>query len=290
MKLLLPAAAYLLGSTLAVSAQTTRPAAADSMPDLPAGAEVVELDEPTDFEQPPLVENPTMRQTDERLDAEVTVRVQLDYVLALPEGYADDPGRRWPVLVFLHGSGERGDDLRQVKAWGPPRMAAEGRSIPAIVVSPQCPADSSWGRQVAALSALLDRVEAEHRVDPNRIYLTGLSMGGYGIFEWAAQEPDRFAALVPICGGASGTQAWTLAGTPTWIFHGTADEAVPVGESIRLYETMREAGAGDAVKLTLYDGIGHNSWEPAYADDRLWQWLLEQEREPNDKSTTAHED
>jgi predicted peptidase len=138
-------------------------------------------------------------QTSQRLDT--TVKVEMDYLLSLPKGY--DKQDSWPLVLFLHGAGERGDDLELVKKHGPPKLIGEGKDFPFIVVSPQCPKDVWW--EPIELSALLDQVIKTHKVDQDRIYVTGLSMGGFGTWRLAAFTPDRFAAIAPICGGGENT-------------------------------------------------------------------------------------
>ncbi|MEM6504276.1 MAG: prolyl oligopeptidase family serine peptidase [Planctomycetota bacterium] len=201
----------------------------------------------------------------------------LSYLIALPEGY-DKEGDAVPLLLFLHGAGERGDDLDKVKAHGPPNMIEKGHDFGAIVVSPQCPAESWWPREVDMLIALLDKLEREHNIDKDRIYVTGLSMGGYGTFALCARQPGRFAAAVPICGGGGYFEARQLAKLPMWVFHGEADRVVPVEESHRMVKYMNEHN-GEHAQLTTYPGVGHNSWDPAYSDEAMWNWLFEQKRD-----------
>lgn len=207
---------------------------------------------------------------------EVEQKQALDYLIALPEGYEAE-GDPVPLVLFLHGAGERGEDLDKVKAHGPPKMIEQGHAFEAIVVSPQCPADSWWSYETGMLLALLDKIESQYNVDPKRIYLTGISMGGYGTFALAAHAPKRFAAAVPICGGGERYAAWRLTQLPMWVFHGEDDNVVPAEESKRLVDIIQKDG-GKHVKLTLYPGVGHNSWDRAYADEAMWKWLFEQQR------------
>jgi predicted peptidase len=211
---------------------------------------------------------------------------------------------RPPVILFLHGSGERGGDgLRQTAVGLGPAVARRARDFPAIVVMPQAPADSVWvGPPARAAIVALDAATTEFGGDPERVYLTGISMGGYGTWEIALENPTRFAALVPICGGLRpiaaqpritvqavaglpgdvyDNAAVRLASVPAWIFHGSADRSVPVAESRSMAEALRKAGA--RVQYTEYEGVGHNSWDPAYADAALWTWLFEQRRSQQEK-------
>jgi len=211
----------------------------------------------------------------QHFEREITITVRLNYLLYLPAGYDADK-KPWPLLVFLHGSGERGSDLENVKIHGPPKLIAEGKQFPFIVVSPQAPR-RRW--DPVTLNALLDDVIAKYRVDKDRIYLTGLSMGGAGTWTLAGAYPDRFAAIVPICGGGDPADAPKLKDIPVWVFHGAKDEAVPLSRSEEMVKALREAGA-KTVEFTVYPEAGHDSWSEAYADPKLYEWLLKQHRGP----------
>lgn len=215
------------------------------------------------------------------------------YQVYVPAGV----GRGSPVILFLHGSGERGsDNQRQVAVGLGPHIRAHP-DFPAIAVFPQSPWGRSWDGDVAAAAlAALDASMREFGGDPRRVYLTGLSRGGYGVWEVAFASPDRFAALVPICAGVRTPRpgvdlrvsavasepdphaalAARLRAIPTWIFHGALDDLVPAEESRRMADALRAAG-GD-VKLTVFPDANHNSWDPAYADPALWPWLFAQRR------------
>ncbi len=157
------------------------------------------------------------------------VHVTLKYLLYLPPDY--DKHDKWPLVLFLHGAGERGDDLNAVKRHGPPKLIEGGKQFPFIVVSPQCPKDHWWNNELVSLTALLDDVVAKHKVDPDRVYLTGLSMGGFGTSALAGYTPNRFAALIPICGGGEPLLARAIKHVPVWAFHGGKDPIVPVKRS-----------------------------------------------------------
>lgn len=218
----------------------------------------------------------------------------LNYQVYLPRSYK--PAKRWPVILFLHGAGERGlDGLRQTQVGLGTAIRWNSSWFPSLVVFPQAPPGNSWSGLVgqAALTALEQSV-AEFRGDGGRLYAVGISMGGYGVVELAIQHPDRFAALVPVCGGLAVppempsrrvagrlSGAYTaaiqrLARIPIWLFHGVADDIVPVTESRRLYTALQRAGAD--VRYTEYPGVGHNSWDPAFGERELWFWLLKQRR------------
>ena len=196
------------------------------------------------------------------------------YLLHLPGGYEGSGDAKWPLLLFLHGSGERGSDLELVKKNGPPKQIAEGRDLPFIVVSPQCPDGEWWNPSV--LNALLDEVGAKLRIDPDRIYVTGLSMGGFATWQLGLRTPERFAAIVPVCGGGDPRDAARLRSIPIWAFHGADDPVVNPDLSRRMVAAVQDSG-GNA-KLTLYPGTGHESWVKAYAEPDLYPWLLSQKR------------
>lgn len=184
------------------------------------------------------------------------------------------PDEPLPLLLFLHGAGERGDNLELVKKHGPPKLAAAGKAFPFLVLAPQCPADSWWDSR--ELLALLDHVITEHNVDTDRVYLTGLSMGGYGTWDLVAKAPDRFAAIAPICGGGIPYRTRHHAHVPTWVFHGTDDPVVPFVLSELMVGALRSKNAD--VKLTAYRGVSHDSWTAAYETEELFDWLLQHKR------------
>lgn len=201
-----------------------------------------------------------------------------------------------PVILFLHGSGERGDDgTLQTQAGLGPYVRDNAADFPALVVFPQSPEGRSWEGATAQMAlAALDASVQEFGGDPHRITLTGMSRGGYGSYSLAMMEPDRFAALVPVCGGITSPrreeplQVTAVAGQddafaaaaarlkriPTWIFHGARDEVVPPQQSRRMFEAMKAAGAD--VRYTELADAGHNSWDAAYRDDGMWAWLFAQ--------------
>ena len=205
-----------------------------------------------------------------RLDTQV--KVQMDYLLYLPKDY--DKQESWPLVLFLHGAGERGDDLELVKVHGPPKLIAEGKDFPFIVVSPQCPKERWW--EPIELTALLDQIVKTQKVDEDRICVTGLSMGGFGSWRLAAYTPHRFAAIAPICGG--GETYWTrrFPHLPVWVFHGAKDTGVPLERSQEMVDALKKAGGEP--KLTVYPEVGHDSWTETYNNPKFYEWLMEQER------------
>jgi predicted peptidase len=204
-------------------------------------------------------------------------------------------GMRYPLILFLHGAGERGDDNRKQLAYLPRWMAepAMRKRHPCFVVAPQCRMDERWvdvswadekstpqaaepTTDLRAAIAALEAVLRGEPVDPDRVYLTGLSMGGFGTWDLAARMPDRFAALLPICGGGDERTAATFAKRPLWCFHGDADTAVPVERSRSMIAALEAAGGRP--KYSELKGVGHNSWTKAYRDPAVIDWLFEQRR------------
>lgn len=208
---------------------------------------------------------------------ELSLKINKDqsmpYLLHLPKDYEDKKGD-WPMILFLHGRGESYGPLSIVKKWGPPMMAERGDKLPYVVVSPQCPGDSRWTEQIQqeGLIKLLDEISERYRIDQSRIYLTGLSMGGYGSWTLAAKHPDRFAAVAPICGGGRTEDAAKLKDIPIWAFHGTDDKVVPFSRSEDMVNAVKAAG-GNRIQLTSLEGIDHNSWSSAYATPNLYSWF-----------------
>jgi len=202
----------------------------------------------------------------------------IPFLLYLPKDFKKDGGQ-WPFMLFLHGRGESSGPLSLVKKWGPPRLADRGESFPYIIASPQCPVKESWAQpgQQELLVKLIEHIEKNYAVDENRVYLTGLSMGGYGSWRLAADHPELFAAVAPVCGGGKPEDADKLAQLPIWVWHGAEDAAVPVQKSIDMVEAIKKAG-GTKIRFTTLEHIGHNSWEAAYATPELYQWFDKQSK------------
>lgn len=215
-------------------------------------------------------------QTQESYTGQVMLDVSYRYLLGLPAGYALEPEKKWPLVVFLHGSGERGTDLEMLKKHGPPKLLAAGKNIPAIVASLQCESARIWNPH--GVKAVTDHLARTLRVDRERIYLTGLSMGGFGTWETALEYPDTYAAIAPICGGAG--VRWVMAerikDLPCWIFHGDKDTAVPLDFSTKMHNALQKVGS--QAKLTIYPGVGHDSWTQTYDSAEFWDWLFAQKR------------
>jgi len=211
-------------------------------------------------------------------EKEITITARASYWLYVPEEYATSQ-EKWPLILFLHGAGERGDDLDKVTIHGPPKLIAkESKTFPFIIVSPQCPERGWWPGtyQVESLNALLDDLVSRYRVDEDRIYLTGLSMGGFGAWALAAAFPDRFAAIAPICGAGNPEHAGRIAHIPQWVFHGGKDNVVPLKRSEEMVAALKQAGCD--VKLTVYPDAGHDSWTETYNNPELYEWFLKHRR------------
>jgi len=212
-----------------------------------------------------------------------TQTLEANYLLFLPQGYDEQAEKRWPLILFLHGSGERGTDVWKVATHEPPKEVREHPDFPFIVVSPQCPDGQIWSDDVVL--ALLNHVKRRYAVDPTRVYLTGLSMGGYAAWSLGVSYPEKFAAIVPICGGgnlisfllAMQDKGPALKSLGVWAFHGAKDPVVPVEESQRMVDTLKKFGVTD-LKLTIYPEAQHDSWTETYKNPELYQWLLEHER------------
>ncbi len=222
----------------------------------------------------PLLSTPVQQEKhfEKHYEAQSPVVAKINYLLFLPKGY-ETSDQRWPLMLFLHGSAESGTNLAKVKTHGPPKIVESKPDFPFILISPQSP-EHGWN--VNTLNALLDDVIGNYRVDKRRVYLTGLSMGGIGTWSLAAAHPERFAAIVPICGGGNPEDSQKLATLPTWVFHGAQDPTVPVQRSREMVAAIKAAGGN--IKFTEYPEAKHDSWTKTYDDPELSKWLLEQKR------------
>jgi predicted peptidase len=194
--------------------------------------------------------------------------------VSLPRGYDERAAITWPLLVFLHGSGECGDDLQKVRFHGPPKHAAAGREYPFILCSPQLETDDRWPPD--RLHALLAALRARWRIDAARITATGLSLGGHGVWDWAAAFPSDLAAIAPVCGHGTPAAVCRARQVPVRAYHGDADTVVPLADQKACVDALRACG-GQA-DFIVYPGVGHGAWEPAYEDPVLVSWLMQQAR------------
>jgi len=205
-------------------------------------------------------------------EGEVTIKVKFEYLLFLPKGYGD-PNQRWPLMLFLHGAGDAGTNMARVKILGPPKIVESKPDFPFILVSPQSPV-RSWN--LDALNGLLDDVIRRYDVDKDRVYLTGASMGGSATWAFAIAHPEKFAAIVPVCGSGNPAEADKLIHLPIWVFQGAKDPVVHLERAQAMVDAVKAAGGN--VKFTVYPDAGHDAWTQAYNDPELYAWLLRQKR------------
>ena len=215
----------------------------------------------------------------------------LNYRLLIPDA---NPKRKYPLVIFLHGSGERGDDNESQLKWGVVNFATDQnmKLHPSIVIAPQCPINISWsnysneGEKIKLKSSptkpmelvieLIRQLIKELPVDTNRIYITGLSMGGFGTFDAIERYPGLFAAAVPVCGGGDLSKATSIAHIPIWIFTGAEDAVVNPGLSLKMVQALTETGGNPG--FTQYPEVGHFSWIEAYSDPLMMEWLFRQKK------------
>jgi predicted peptidase len=229
------------------------------------------------------LKNPTAMkpsQTVQKFSLERKQVLAADYLLFLPEGYDASSKKHWPLILFLHGAGERGSNIWLVAKHGPPKVDTTETNFPFIVVSPQCPEGKIWSNDL--LLALLDEVETKYAVDTQRVYLTGLSMGGFGTWSLGLSHPEKFAAIAPCCGGGDFITPYLadkskLTTLPIWAFHGAKDPVVPVEESERMVNYMKKLGVKE-VKFTVYPEAQHDCWTQTYANPELFAWFLQHSR------------
>jgi predicted peptidase len=199
---------------------------------------------------------------------------QVPYLLYLPSDFQTGNAKK-PLMLFLHGRGESDGPLSVVAKWGPPLLLSKGDSLPFIVVSPQCPKEDNWTSltQQNRLIELLDAMIERYGADKDQIYLTGLSMGGSGAWRMVADHPNRFAAVVPICGRGDIKDAGAIKETAIWSFVGDQDKVFQT--NVEMAEAIRSAGSR-SFRMTSLENIGHNSWSAAYASPDLYAWLAKQ--------------
>lgn len=222
------------------------------------------------------------------LHEKLKTTVKCPYLLFLPRDYEIKPAQHWPLMLFLHGAGERGTNVWRADLHGPAKYISEHPEFPFIVLTPLCPSNEVWSQTV--LTALLDEAVKKYRVDPRRVYLTGLSMGGFGTWDFALACPERFAAVVPIAGGGNDlpiilaakgfdtpAMVASLKSLAFWAFHGGKDTIVAPEESERMIQGLKQLGVAEA-KLTIYPDATHNSWDRTYSNPEVYAWLLQHSR------------
>jgi predicted peptidase len=216
----------------------------------------------------------------------------IDYQMLTPKDY--DPSKKYPLVLFLHGAGERGNDNKKQLIHGMDEFASDEvmAKYPAFVIAPQCPTDEKWvevdwgadshkmpnepSRPLRWAKLIVTQSAKDLSIDKDRIYVTGLSMGGYGTWDAIQRWPDMFAAAAPICGGGDPAGAKAMAGIPIWAFHGSADTAVKPQRSRDMIAAIKAAGGSP--KYTEYPGVGHNSWSQTYSNPEFYAWLFAQKR------------
>jgi predicted peptidase len=218
-------------------------------------------------------------QSEQAFQKRVSHELAANYLLHLPPGYKANTKKRWPLMIFLHGAGERGTNLSLVAKHGPPKVVKSKTDFPFILVSPQCPTGERWDNET--IMALRQHAIEKYRVDTNRVYLTGLSMGGFGSWSLGVTYPNKFAAIAPICGGgetipillADKRKQEQLKKLPVWAFHGAKDSAVKLEESEKMVNALKRIGS-ENVQLTVYPEAQHDSWTETYDNPKLYDWFL----------------
>ncbi|BCM91994.1 hypothetical protein IAD21_03873 [Abditibacteriota bacterium] len=208
------------------------------------------------------------------------------YLLYLPDHYAEQPKQTWPVLLYLHSSDARSQELQKLKQEGLPYVLRTGTKLPFIVVAPLCSPDEWWDSHwsVENVNVLLDEILEKYHVDSRRIYLTGWSMGGAGSWKLASSFPTRFAAIAPISGKSQTKYVAPLRNTPVWAFHGAEDTTVPVNESQKMVDALQSLGGN--VQLTIFPNTGHEAWQQVYSNPKFYDWLLKYSTKESEKQET----
>jgi predicted peptidase len=227
-------------------------------------AHVTAADTPEAGKQVPVTTTVKIKSADS--DRGATLR----YLLYLPADYDSNAAAKWPLVLFLHGSGERGDDIEKVKIHGPPKLVSQGKEFPFMVVSPQCPTGSRWNAD--ELASLVDELAGQYRVDRQRLYVTGLSMGGSGTWSLVSAYPDKFAAAMPLCGRGDLEAVAKLAKTPIWVLVGAKDRSATVQNCQDMANALAKAGCEG--RFTLYFHLPHDCWTVTYNNPEVYEWLL----------------
>ena len=212
-----------------------------------------------------------MKSTDQNLSMTLETRISMGYRTYLPENYSEN-GDPMPLLCFMHGSGERGNNLDYLERYTLPSFLKEGLELPFVVVCPQC--EHMWNAQ--ALDRVLDKAIEQYHVDLSRVYLTGNSLGGLGTWMLANVASHKLAAIVPICGPAVRINPENFKDLPTWVIHGAMDSEVAIGESVKMVRVLRNAGCD--VRFTVHADLDHDTWTPTYHDPEFVTWLLSHQR------------
>jgi len=204
-------------------------------------------------------------------------KADYNYLLYLPKDYSEQT-KSYPLVIYLHGGSQKGDDLNKLKSYGLPYLVDQGNEFDFIIVSPQCPDNKYWSSE-DWFEPLYTKLLADYRVDVDRVYLTGISMGGYGTYIVAMDYPDKFAAIVPLCGGCNDsdtTRICHLKNTPIWAFHGTADDKIPLSETERIVDALNKCEGN--IKFTKLEGEGHGIEYLYEKCSHIYEWMLKQNR------------
>ena len=203
----------------------------------------------------------------------VTLTTQLGYILTSPSNINDN--EKYPLIVFLHGAGERGEDLEKLKCYCVPKLFCQNQDyhdLKVFTLSPQCPQEKTWIDFKSELLILIDDISREYPIDKDRISLCGISMGGFGTWELALTKPESFYKIAPLCGGGMNWRAWYVKDIPIRVYHGRRDDVVPLSQSEAMVNSVKLQGGN--VEFTIYDDLGHNCWDRAFEETDLIEWLI----------------
>lgn len=209
--------------------------------------------------------------------AQTKARVNYHKLVYLPKAYEKDT-LRYPLIIYLHGGSQRGNDLDKLKAYGLPYLVDKGQNFSFVIVSPQCPEGKYWSTE-NWFDSLYTDITSRYRIDKSKVYVTGISIGGYGTYIAAMDNPDKIAAIVPLCGGINDvdtSRIHSIAKMPVWMFHGTADELISIKESERIYNSLKKSG--NRVKFTRLKGEGHSIQFLYETKPEIYDWLLKHQK------------
>jgi predicted peptidase len=196
------------------------------------------------------------------------------YLAYTPQGYNQNDSKEWPLIIYLHGSSCKGNNLEKLKKYGPPYYLDKGMQVNAIVISPQCPSNKNW-TVGTWFESFFKELKTKYKIDPSRVYLTGMSLGGFGTWDLASRYPDIFAAVVPLCGGGRANMVEKMKDVPTWVFHGDQDRVVSISRSEEMVDAMKRLGSEP--KFSILKGEGHGI-QRVYSDQTLYEWLLSHQK------------
>ncbi len=211
------------------------------------------------------------------LFSQIKEKTNYDYLIYLPSNYSIEP-KEYPLVIYLHGGSQKGNDLNKLKTYGLPYLVDKGMNFDFIIASPQCPDNKYWSTD-NWFDSLFINIKSKYRIDTSRIYLTGISMGGYGVFITAMDFPDKFAALLPLCGGCNDSDTnriCNLKDIPIWAFHGTADDKIPIKETERIVDALEKCGSN--VKFTQIENEGHYIQYLYETNPEIYNWMLQQRK------------